>query len=473
MAANRHLLLLLIKAMSSKSIPNKTTLLIRSDKLTKTLVKFRQENTGNLSELDREVFIKKLRKDGCSILTNLLGYNSFEEYQFEFALAFVWYIELTDELSITPLDVLDKWGYLEDDIKTTIIQNIFDSSHSLKHFETLHFLTTLNIDDELKKKISNNLEMLFIDYYGFIVNVDNSLSDLEKDKYEELKRLLKLDYNSIKIEANDDNGISDSLEATLNELESLIGLGDIKNEVKSLINFVKVNQLRKSKGLPLVSLSLHSVFYGPPGTGKTTIARLISKAFKNLGLLKKGHLVETDRSQLVAGYVGQTAIKTKEILDRALDGVLFIDEAYSLNSKDDYGKEAIDTILKYMEDNRDRLIVIVAGYENEMAEFINSNPGLKSRFNKYFHFPNYSGSELLEILISIIYKNKFTITEDAKNKLLYTINDAVYAEGKQFGNARYVRNLYEKIVQKQFLRISQMQNIEDEHLSEITIEDLQ
>lgn len=459
--------------MSSKSIPNKTTLLIRSDKLTKTLVKFRQENTGNLSELDREVFIKKLKKDGCSILTNLLGYNSFEEYQFEFALAFVWYIELTDELSITPLDVLDKWGYLEDDTKNTIIQNIFDSSHSLKYFETLHFLTTLNIDDELKKKISNNLEMLFIDYYGFIVNVDNSLSDLEKDKYEELKRLLKLDYNSIKIEANGDTGISDSLEATLNELESLIGLGDIKNEVKSLINFVKVNQLRKSKGLPLVSLSLHSVFYGPPGTGKTTIARLISKAFKNLGLLKKGHLVETDRSQLVAGYVGQTAIKTKEILDRALDGVLFIDEAYSLNSKDDYGKEAIDTILKYMEDNRDRLIVIVAGYENEMAEFINSNPGLKSRFNKYFHFPNYSGSELLDILVSIIYKNKFTITEDAKNKLLYTINDAVYAEGKQFGNARYVRNLYEKIVQNQFLRISQMQNIEDEHLSEITIEDLQ
>jgi stage V sporulation protein K len=459
--------------MSSKSIPNKTTLLIRSDKLAKTLSKFRQENTSAFSDLDKELFIKKLRRDGCSILTNLLGYNSFEEYQFEFALAFVWHIELTDELDITPLDVLDKWGYLEDDTKNTVIQNIFDASHSLKYFETLHFLSNSNIDEELKRKISNNLEMLFIDYYGFIVNVDNSLTELEKEKYEELKRLLKLDYSSIKIDENENNGISDSLEATLNELESLIGLSDIKNEVKSLINFVKVNQLRKSKGLPVVSLSLHSVFYGPPGTGKTTIARLISKAFKNLGLLKKGHLVETDRSQLVAGYVGQTAIKTKEILDRALDGVLFIDEAYSLNSKDDYGKEAVDTILKYMEDNRDRLIVIVAGYENEMADFINSNPGLKSRFNKYFHFPNYSGSELLDILISIIHKNKFTITEDAKNKLLYTINDAVYEEGKQFGNARYVRNLYEKVVQNQFLRISQMQNIEDEHLSEITIEDLQ
>lgn len=269
--------------MSSKSIPNKTTLLIRSDKLAKTLSKFRQENTSAFSDLDKELFIKKLRRDGCSILTNLLGYNSFEEYQFEFALAFVWHIELTDELDITPLDVLDKWGYLEDDTKNTVIQNIFDASHSLKYFETLHFLSNSNIDEELKRKISNNLEMLFIDYYGFIVNVDNSLTELEKEKYEELKRLLKLDYSSIKIDENENNGISDSLEATLNELESLIGLSDIKNEVKSLINFVKVNQLRKSKGLPVVSLSLHSVFYGPPGTGKTTIARLISKAFKNLG----------------------------------------------------------------------------------------------------------------------------------------------------------------------------------------------
>jgi len=458
--------------MNSKSIPNRTTLLIRSDKLTKALVKFREENVSHLSELDRELFFEKLRKDGCSILTNLLGYNSYQGYPFEFALALVWYIELLDDFNITPLDILDKWEYLDDDIKNTLIQYIFDASHSLKYFETLHFIANLNIGTKLKKKISNNLEMLFIDYYGFIVNIDNSLSELEKEKYEELKYLLKLDYQSIKIQNNEDTGISDSLEDTINELENLIGLSDIKNEVKSLINFVKINQLRKSKGLPLVSISLHSVFYGPPGTGKTTIARLISKAFKNLGLLKKGHLVETDRSQLVAGYVGQTAIKTKEILDRALDGVLFIDEAYSLNSKDDYGKEAIDTIIKYMEDNRDRLIVIVAGYENEMVEFINSNTGLKSRFNKYFHFPNYSGSELLEILINIIQKNKFTITEDAKNKLLYTINDTIYAEGSQFGNARYIRNLYEKIVQNQFSRISQIQNIKDEHLSEITIEDL-
>jgi len=453
--------------------PDKTLLLIKSNKLTKNLLKFREENVNDLSELDSKIFIDKVRRDGCSILTNFLGYKSFEEYQFEFALTFVWYIELKEELDITPLDVIDHWGHYEDKTKKTIIQSIFDCSHSFNHFESFHFLYTLNIEEPLKKKISNNLEMLFIDYYGLIVNVDGFLSDLEKEKYEKFKQLIKLDYSNLKIELNDDVAKSDSLEATLKELDELIGLGDIKNEVKSLINFVKINQLRKSKGLPDVSLSLHSVFYGPPGTGKTTIARLISKAFKSMGLLKKGHLVETDRSQLVAGYVGQTAIKTKEILDQALDGVLFIDEAYSLNASDnDYGKEAIDTILKYMEDNRDRLIVIVAGYENEMADFINSNPGLKSRFNKYFYFPNFSGSELLDILISIIQKNKFSITEDAKNNLFYTINDALYKEGKHFGNARYVRNLYEKIVQNQFLRVSQMENIDDKYFSEITIDDL-
>jgi SpoVK/Ycf46/Vps4 family AAA+-type ATPase len=333
-------------------------------------------------------------------------------------------------------------------------------------------LNNLNIDSSIKQKIKNSIETIIIDYFTLIVNLDNQISDFEKEKYEELKRLLQLDYSAVKEDSANTFSSDDSLEATLIELEELVGLSDIKNEVKSLINFAKVNEIRKTKGLPTVSLSLHSVFFGPPGTGKTTIARLISKSFKSLGILKKGHLVETDRSQLVAGYVGQTAIKTKEVLDKALDGVLFIDEAYSLSSDDDFGKEAIDTILKYMEDNRDRLIVIVAGYENEMGTFINSNPGLKSRFNKYFSFPNYSGSELLDILLRITTKNKFNMSNEAKSKLTYIINDAIFAEGKQFGNARYVRNLYEQIVQNQFTRVSQLENLEEEHLSEITLADL-
>ena len=458
--------------MSNSKIPNRTQLLVKSDKLRKSIQVFRSSKLNDISDLDKEIITDKIKGDGCSIITNLLGYNNFNENQFEFALSFVWNIEFTEKLDVSSIEIIDKWGYIDEDIKSILINSVKDNSHSFKYLESLLYLNNLNIDISIKQKIKNSIETIIIDFFTLIVNLDNEISDFEKEKYEELKRLLQLDYSAVNEDKASTFSTDDSLEATLNELEELVGLSDIKNEVKSLINFAKVNEIRKSKGLPTVSLSLHSVFFGPPGTGKTTIARLISKAFKSLGILKKGHLIETDRSQLVAGYVGQTAIKTKEVLDKALDGVLFIDEAYSLSSDDDFGKEAIDTLLKYMEDNRDRLIVIVAGYENEMAEFINTNPGLKSRFNKYFNFPNYSGSELLEILLRIIHKNKFIISEEAKGKLTYLINDAIFAQGQHFGNARFARNLYEQIIQNQFLRVSQLENINEEHLSEITLADL-
>ena len=457
---------------SSNKIPNKTQLLIKSEKLRKSIQNFKLNNLNEISELDKVILRAKIKSDGCSIITQLLDYNNYEENQFEFALAFVWELEFSDKQYVSSIKLIDEWDYLEEEMKNILINSVKENSHSFKYLESLFYLNSLELETTIKDKIRHSIETIIIDYFALIVNLDNQISEVEKAKYEEIKKLLKLDYSSLKENIADEIPNDDNLEATIKELEELVGLADIKNEVKSLINFAKVNELRKAKGLPMVSLSLHSVFFGPPGTGKTTIARLISNAFKGLGILKKGHLVETDRSQLVAGYVGQTAIKTKEVLDRALDGVLFIDEAYSLSSDDDYGKEAIDTILKYMEDYRDRLIVIVAGYENEMGTFINSNPGLKSRFNKYFNFPNYSGSELLEILLRITAKNKFNISEEAKNKLLFIINDAIFSEGQQFGNARYIRNLYENIIQNQFSRVSQIENIKEENLSEIAVEDL-
>lgn len=211
------------------------------------------------------------------------------------------------------------------------------------------------------------------------------------------------------------------------ELENMIGLDSVKDEIYSLVNLIKTQNLRKKQGLKIVDVSLHSVFTGSPGTGKTTVARLYSSILKELGVLKKGHLTEVDRTELVAGYLGQTAIKVEEVVNKALDGVLFIDEAYSLIGKngDTYGDEAINTLLKRMEDDRKRLVVIVAGYTDKMQDFINSNPGLKSRFNRFIEFPDYSTEELLQIFTKMIESNQYKLTENAVIKLSETIKSHV------------------------------------------------
>ena len=197
------------------------------------------------------------------------------------------------------------------------------------------------------------------------------------------------------------------------ELDDLIGLGSVKKEVRSLANFVKLQKQREAQGLKTAKVSYHLVFYGSPGTGKTTVARIIGRIYKDLGVLKKGHTVETDRGGLVAKYMGQTALKTDTVIQQALDGVLFIDEAYSLvpegGNGSDYGQEAIATLLKRMEDYRDRLVVIIAGYKDEMQRFIDSNPGLQSRFNRYIDFPDYSGKELTEIFKMYMKKNQYSV----------------------------------------------------------------
>lgn len=221
-------------------------------------------------------------------------------------------------------------------------------------------------------------------------------------------------------------------------------------------------------------VSYHCVFSGNPGTGKTTVARILAGIYKDLGVLKKGHLVETDRSGLVAEYVGQTAVKTNKIIDNALDGVLFIDEAYSLvqGGSEDYGSEAIATLLKRMEDDRDRLVVILAGYTNEMEEFINSNPGLRSRFNRYIHFEDYTAEELYKIFLLNAEKNEYTLADDVKEYLLKKLEDVVANKPKDFGNARYIRNLFEKTVEAQANRLASEPKITKELLVEIKKEDI-
>lgn len=240
------------------------------------------------------------------------------------------------------------------------------------------------------------------------------------------------------------------------ELESLIGLTSVKSEITSLTNYIKVQKMREEKGMKVTPVSLHCVFTGNPGTGKTTVARIVAEIYKELGLLKKGHLIETDRSGLVAEYVGQTAVKTNKIIDSALDGILFIDEAYSLvdGGNSDYGKEAIATLLKRMEDERERLVVILAGYTNDMKRFIDSNPGLQSRFNRYIEFPDYSIDELYQIFCSNMKKYEYTLDDDAQAALKEVFENAVANKDKNFGNGRFVRNLFEKVVEHQANRLS-------------------
>ena len=259
----------------------------------------------------------------------------------------------------------------------------------------------------------------------------------------------------------------------LAELHSLVGLDAVKQDVVELVNFLRVQHMRQAHGLPRSVVSLHSVFYGNPGTGKTTVARLLSKIYKSLGILKKGHLVETDRAGLVAGYVGQTALKVTEVVDQALGGVLFVDEAYSLAGEgSDYGREAIETLLKLMEDRRDELIVIVAGYTHRMDTFLSSNPGLRSRFGKSFRFIDYDPAQLLSIFERFLRKDGYRLTPQARERLTLLFLAAHARRDEAFGNARFARTIFERTISAQANRIMTMSNVSPETLASIEAEDI-
>lgn len=265
------------------------------------------------------------------------------------------------------------------------------------------------------------------------------------------------------------------LEDLMKELNDLTGLDDVKKDIKNLINLLKVKKLREERGMKQPSISLHMVFSGNPGTGKTTVARLLAKIYKCLNILPKGHLVEADRSNLVEGYVGQTAIKTKEVVESALGGVLFIDEAYTLTAgKDgkDFGQEAVDTLLKMMEDNRDNLIVIVAGYIDLMEEFVNSNPGLRSRFNKYILFQDYTGEQLYDIFMSMCKNQEYIPNEQGRKYAKEYLTECAEKHDENFANAREVRNYLERAIARQASRIVELDKVSDKQLKTLTKSDL-
>lgn len=305
----------------------------------------------------------------------------------------------------------------------------------------------------------------FTEKHKDAVNASSSVQPVTEDKAEA--------KSQSEAETSEKSEKKDSAEL-LAELDALVGLEAVKNDVKSLVNLMKVRKLREENELPVPPMSLHLVFTGNPGTGKTTVARLLAGLYASIGVLSKGELVEVDRSGLVAGYVGQTAIKTAAAIESALGGVLFIDEAYSLASggDNDFGREVVETLLKAMEDHRNDLVVIVAGYEKPMDKFLSSNPGLESRFNKYIRFEDFNGGELFAIFEGLCKKHSYVLSEDAEGYAREFFNSLYECRDGNFGNGRDVRNQFENMVTRNADRVAAMPEPTREDLVTVLREDL-
>ena len=324
--------------------------------------------------------------------------------------------------------------------------------------------------DVIRSMTERNLRSMNADFWGTPLSPADKTPEKAPDKTPEKAPDKKSGGPEQQTEAPEPLPKED-MKDLLAELDSYIGLQTVKEEVHNLINMASVYQLRRQHGLPTTDMSLHLVFTGNPGTGKTMMARMMARIYRSLDILSRGQLVEVDRSGLVAGYVGQTALKTQKVIEKAMGGVLFIDEAYALNGKseNDFGQEAIDTILKAMEDHRDDLVVIVAGYTELMDRFIHSNPGLESRFNRFLLFEDYTPEEMFEIFKMRCGKG-YVLAPEAEP----LVRDYIAEESADpsFGNARGVRNLFEHILVAQNNRLAKMPTVTREDLMTITPDDV-
>lgn len=351
-----------------------------------------------------------------------------------------------------------------------LIKKSYNMDLLLEELDTNDFYFK-RILDQINKELSKNYMVILYRFASVVAKADGKITKEEEYWLSQMLAMTEVEKSSEKEQPA--ICVSQSGSNPIEELESLIGLDSVKKDVVSLANFIKMKKMREEKGLKAPNISYHCVFSGNPGTGKTTVARILANIFKELGILKSGHLVETDRSGLVAEYVGQTAVKTNKIIDSALDGVLFVDEAYTLvGGQNDYGKEAIATLLKRMEDDRERLIVILAGYSKDMEDFINSNPGLRSRFNRYILFPDYTASELFDIFQLNASKNEYVINEEANQYLKKKLDIVVQNKQKDFGNARYIRNYFELAIEHQANRLAAELDLTPEKLCELALDDI-
>lgn len=459
------------------------------------------------AEIISAEFLAQLEKESLQILNSCKELNSKEDFiqkiNSRFDLTIIKSLYKTEQIFLFELFKIYNSSQSKDNKKSQFVLAYYFDSLRNNHFaaqKDLNLFNQLLQTDEFSKiaeKIltENKISTLNPEDGNILLSVLSLMKNSDTDKFQEyfknFKRFSEFPVVEEKMIAEqtlksetDEPAINinvsqappdDSLDKVLAELNNLIGLDNVKKDISELINLLEIKKKREAVDLKNIDISLHAVFLGPPGTGKTTVARLLSRIYKHLGYLTDGQMYETDREGLVAGYVGQTAIKTTQVVKESIGGVLFIDEAYSLyqsQGSNDFGSEAVNTIIKRMEDNRKNLSVVVAGYTDPMEIFINSNPGLRSRFNRYFYFNHFTTDQLVSIFEKFCENSDFVISDDARVKLRDTFSLMADIKSESFGNARVVRNLFEKIVQNQANRLIHWSEPKEEFLKNLLEEDI-